>query len=300
MITFNRGLDDEFVNGLNNEYIKGGWWRTFLEDRELFVAIRDNRVNVYHRGCSLAELRWRDGAIVGRTHYKYLLRPSMPFPYVDFSDGMYDLDDPRSLFLESPKAVEELKKAARAYAGEEKMGVHKIIKANPNILDVEVAFGSAKSEKTDRSAPRVDFAALQVSDESLEIMFFEAKHFANPELRVREGNQPKVVQQMAKYQRLLEKCRETVYESYRRVCDNLLRLNGVAERHEERHNMLEYIVERPLTINDSPRLVVFGFDEDQKRGDVWKRHRQRLIDKLGKKRVLLKGDSKDFRRGISI
>jgi len=67
MATFDRGLDDEFAECLNTEYARGGWWRAFVDDRKLFVAIRDNRLNVYYRGCSLAEIWCEKGAVVGRT-----------------------------------------------------------------------------------------------------------------------------------------------------------------------------------------------------------------------------------------
>ncbi len=80
MVTFDRGLDDEFVECLNMEYAKGGWWRAFVDDPKLFVAIRDNRLNVYYRGCSLPQIRCEAGAVVGQTHYKFVLRPSVDNP----------------------------------------------------------------------------------------------------------------------------------------------------------------------------------------------------------------------------
>lgn len=45
--TFSRGLDDDFVEALNHEYERGGsWWKGFVDDKELFLAIRRNCVNV--------------------------------------------------------------------------------------------------------------------------------------------------------------------------------------------------------------------------------------------------------------
>ena len=180
--TFDRGLDDDFVEALNREYAKDGWWRRFMDDPELFVAIRDNRVNVYCRGCSLAELRLEAGEVVGRTHCKYLLRPSLSTPYVDFAKGAYRLPNEAQAFLvESPEAVRALKKAARPYAGEEKTGVHRILRSNSNILDVEVAFGLPRTQENDPSAPRVDFAALRVVEGSGMVVFYEAKAVRRPQ-----------------------------------------------------------------------------------------------------------------------
>ena len=294
MATFDRGLDDEFVECLNTEYARGGWWRAFVDDRKLFVAIRDNRLNVYYRGCSLAEIWCEKGAVVGHTHYKYLLRPSVGDPYVGFAGGAYRFpEDAASLFVESPKEVEEIKRAANAYAEDEKAGVQRIIDANPNILDVEIGFGIPRTAETRPSAPRVDFATLQVSDGGATVVFFEAKRFANGELRAKKGQTPNVIEQIDKYSALLEENRPRIVDRYGRVCRNLRRLSGVAKRHRERHALLESIAEKPLSIDTKPRLVVFGFDADQQDGEVWEGHRQRLIEMLGRQRVLLKGKAQD-------
>ena len=298
--TFSRGLDDEFVEALNREYAKDGWWRRFVDDPELFVAIRDNRVNVYWRGCSLAEVRLEAGEVVGRTHYKYLLRPSMDAPYVEFAEGAYRMPgNTQELFVGSPGDVRELKRAARPYAGGEKTGVHRIILSNPNILDVEIAFGLPGTEESDPSAPRVDFAALQVLDAGGVVVFYEAKRFADhAALRAKQWRTPKAVEQIDRYARLLRDNHKKIAESYGRVCRNLLSLRGMSARYRERHALLERMAATPLSIDAEPRLVVFGFDADQRDGAAWQPHRDRLFDLLGKKRVLLKGKSKNLRRGI--
>lgn len=300
--TFDRGLDEELVDALNGEYGKDGWWRKLIDDNDTFVAIRDNRVNVYYRGCSLAEVWLESGAVVGQTHYKYRLRPSVDAPYVRFEDGEYvPRGNASSLFVDSPTEVAALKAAARPFAGMEKTGVQQIISANPNILDVEIAFGLRGTEEGSSSAPRVDFAALRVTDDGAEVVFFEAKRFADRgALRASDGSLPKVVEQVEGYAKLLRDNREKVVECYQRVCSNLLSLRGMELRHQERHRVLERIAGTSLTIDPEPRLVIFGFDADQRDGSAWKPHRKRLIDLLGKERVLLKGDSKDFRSGISI
>ena len=54
----------------------------------------------------------------------------------------------------------------------------------------------------------------------------------------------------------------------------------------------------PLMVDVEPRLVVFGFDSDQREGKHWKRHRDKLGDRLGYW-VLFRGNAKGFTRGIS-
>ncbi len=64
---------------------------------------------------------------------------------------------------------------------------------------------------------------------------------------------------------------------------------------------MKRIVNSPekLVVDETPRLIVFGFDEDQKNGKNWKPHREKLRDAIGN-RLLLRGSSKEFRKGISI
>lgn len=303
MSTFNRGLTDEFVCALNKEYDKGGWWCRFVCDRDIFLAIRENYVNAYYRGCSLLRLSLEGDAIVGQIHYKYLLRPSMSNEYVKFSNGKLKLDDAGIKFLTTVSEVDSLdslKRAATPYADPEKTGVHDILKANGNILDVEIAFGK---DEADSGAPRLDFAALQPSGDSgddVKVVFFEAKHFKNHALRKSGSAEPGVVEQIATYRCKLCDNHDAIVESYSRVCCNLRSLHGVAERHPERHAILESIASGQLNldIDPNPVLIVFGFDGDQKDGKHWKPHREKL-QRMLEGRVHLRGNSAGFRSGIS-
>ncbi len=299
MSDFNRGLDDAFVNALNDEYEKGGWWHRFVNDQEVFVAIRRNSVNAYYRGCSLLKLDWRGGAIEGSTHYKYLLHPSISNPYLKIVDGRAVLPhDPSDLYIRSVDSLNDLKKAAQPFAGDEKSGVHDILVSNHNVLDVEIAFGA---DDRDSSSPRLDFAALRDRNGTTELVFFEAKHFGNKELRANEDATPKAVDQIRVYSRRLAENSDAIVSSYRRVCENLVCLKGVSTRHPVRNEMIKAIADgsKMLHVDPEPVLIVFGFDADQRDGSNWLPHRQKLQGLLPD-RFFLKGDSKKFVRGISL
>ena len=299
MSTFSRGLDDAFIDALNEEYDKFGWWCRLVDDPDVFIAIRDNYVNAYYRGCSLAKLSWQaqDKAIVGAVHYKYLLHPSAPNEYVEVVDGKAKLPgDMSTWFLRDLSDVGSLKKAVLPYSGAEKTGVHDILKANANIVDVEVAFGKDEHEA---GAPRLDFAALRKHERRTKLTFFEAKHFDNKALRAQHGK-PDVIQQMDTYSRKLQENCDAVRCGYQRVCHDLLSLSGVARQYKQHHNMLRYVVDGlPLEVDIEPVLVVFGFDADQKDGRVWRPHREKLEQELGGSRVSFKGDSRELKKGIS-
>ena len=118
------------------------------------------------------------------------------------------------------------------------------------------------------------------------------KHFDNGDLRTSGDVEPKVIQQIETYSRLLRENRNAVIDSYRRVCRNLLGLRGL----EERYATLEETANksRKLCVDKDPVLIVFGFDADQRDGKNWRCHREKLGKKLGKDKIFLRGR---FERG---
>ena len=270
---FKRGLSPEFVDALNEKYEDtGGWWRNLVDDKDTFVAIRDNYLNVYYRGNSLLKLDWnqRDKSMTGQVHYKYLLRPSIggsEYVKVNEKGGVTMPDEP--MFSTEIGAVLALKKASQVYAGDEKDGVHRIaLNKKHNVVDVEVAFRV--------SGLRVDLAALQETGDIPKLVFYEAKHFSNKELRAEEGREPKVVGQLRRYSGLLNESKDLLEASYQQVCNNLRTLHGIEGTHPKRNAVFDRVFERGrLCVSTEPRLVVFGFDQDQRNG-AWKRHCERL------------------------
>ncbi len=287
MGTFARGLAPAFVQELNDQYDQDVAWRAFIDDSDLYLAIRSGYVNIYYRGCSL--LKWEEGHSDWKIHYKYLVRPNVKDPYVKVEGGkpMFP-ENEKGYFIRDIRDRKSLKKAAGPFAGVEKTGVHDIIHANDCILDVEMELGK----------DRVDLVVLQDKGDRVDLVFLEAKHFANSELRAR--GEPPVVRQIKRYESMLRANREAIVKSYWKVCENLVNLRGMSERHPKRHALMMRAVNRPqeLFVDGNPRLIVFGFDGDQKEGPYWKKHLQKLRNAIGETRVLLKGDSKEFRTGI--
>ena len=292
--TFSRGLDCKFVQFLNDMYKAGGWWRNFVDDTDTFLAIRDNYVSIYYQGNSMLKLEWKEQSktVIGKIHYKYLLRPSIGKSSDINIDqlGNVQYGDVKRLFIENIYNVEDIKSASQRFGGPEKKGIHHIaLDASNAVVDLEIAFSEG------RQAPRIDLATLSETSRGLEIRFYEAKHFNNKELRADGDAEPKVIGQIQKYHRLLSERHETIVESYRTVCENLLMLCGLAERYPKRRRLLEHVVNKqiPLSVDEYPRLLVFGFDQDQKDGDSWKPHRDKLKEKL-LGRVRSKGKAEKF------
>lgn len=285
MNTFSRGLDEEFVKALNREYKrKGSWWKGFVDDKNLFLAIREDYVNFYYRGRSLLKLEWKNGTIIGRIHHKYLLRPDVPHEreyngrkYINVKNGRVDCPvTVKDFFIEDLADLDGLKRAAKPHAGPENIGVYDIVLSHNKILDVEIAFK--------RERKRIDFSILRETGNGVNIAFFEAKHFDSKELRAEGDEKPKVIGQIECYMDLLKKNRDAIIGSYRRVCCNFFKLNGIDKRNPERHEMLGGIVDGSiqLDIDENPELVVLGFDGDQRGEEKWP-HREKLKSRLKNK-----------------
>lgn len=301
MFTFRRGIDSRFVGRLNAEFERGGWWRAIASDPDLFIAIRDGYLNVYWNGNSLLKLTLDGDRLVGETHYKYLLRPDAPEPYIRVEGGVASLpDNAATLFHCDLSDVSALKRTASAYGGDEKAGVHRIVLGNSNVIDVEVAFRLAGKIKKAPPTRRIDFAALRPVSSGAELVFYEAKLFSNAEIRASGEGDPHVVEQINGYRDLLVKHAPDLIKSYRTVCSNLAALHGVKERYAASLGLMRDLADgtAALHVNEAVWLVVFGFDSDQRDGKAWADHKGKLLkpERLGG-RVILKGDASKIKVG---
>lgn len=191
----------------------------------------------------------------------------------------------------------------------EKTGVHRILEANPNILDVEVALSGDQANDNDFTTDdesndgeqrhRIDFCALQNEDGKYFIRFFEARHYSYSAALFASGKlTPSVLQTLDRYRKTLEQNRENIEDAYKTVIDCANRLKG--------KNMLGQFLSlsnAQLQLDTEPRLVVFGYDYDQKWGKKFRGRMDKLamyLDRTGyAKRLLRKGSADDFKEGIS-
>ena len=291
---FSRGLNGQFLDALNQEYDDpSGWWRRIVDDEDLYIGIRENYINVYFDGGSILELRHRKGkGFYGKTHFKYLLnltREHKSKDYVKFKNGTFDdvsISDP---YTEIARDLAKIKKAAKGYQGEEKIGVHQISIQAKNVIDVEVQIPGFNS--------RLDFAALQEIDGKNEVAFFEAKTYTNGDLRSKTEH-PEVLEQIKRYDSVLSESCGDIKESYVQVARNINEMRGWNNR--RRDNIFSEASKGNISVNPEVRLVIFGFDESQKNAaNSPEGIFINLKDALGPHRVLATGKPQDLAKRIS-
>lgn len=308
MNSFKRGISNQdFITALKEEYNTGGWWQGIVDDKELFIAIRNEYINVYYKGNSLLKLSFVNGEFLAETHYKYLIRPNVKPFLIKTSANMAFIPNGTkgvldNYLIHNLSEIKSIKTASASYSGTEKEGIQKIILSNDNIVDLEIALTQEAEEDEmnpeqgrKSSAKRIDFAALQKKDSYYELIFFEAKDFSNKDLRAKGSAVPEVIQQINNYEKLLNQYQEDITYSYKQICQNLY---DILPNSLHSQAIVDIANDTSVKVNVEPRLVVFGFDEDQRKGSIWSPHKEKLVESLGEK-FLAKGDPKDFINGIA-
>ena len=75
MDTLQFGVSEPFLEALERLAEKNSWWRDVLLRDDVFLAVRRNSLNVYHRGGSIFRIDDIGAGLVSpKTHVKYLVR----------------------------------------------------------------------------------------------------------------------------------------------------------------------------------------------------------------------------------
>jgi hypothetical protein len=286
---FKKGLSDDFMAALAELAQKDGWWQDVLADASLIIGIRDEKFDVYWNGQALFHADFKGGKVNVNTHVKYLLDPDRSDRVALNENGTFHEVQTPMLASYGSGTLSKLKRAADLFSGMEKQGVQAIAQANENIVDVEICL-DAKDLDTKRDNPRIDIAAFEQWSKGVELVFWEAKLFANKELRASGSSEPKVVRQINEYKKVLQARQTEVLASYRLVANNLV---GIAKMNDSVRQVGPVIravasgKELRMSIPaNNVGLVIFGFDADQKAEDgIGHKHFEKLTVQLGARSV---------------
>lgn len=292
MIEFKRGLGDHFMAALAELAQKPGWWRDVLRDASLIIGIRDEAFDVYWNGQSIFHADFECGRVNVDTHVKYLLDPDRSDRVALRDDGTFPVTPTPILTKYVPGTLNKLKRAADLFSGMEKQGVHAIVRANEDIVDVEIRL-DAKDLGTERNQPRMDIAAFEQRSDDVKLVFWEAKLFANKELRTSGCSEPKVVTQIKEYEQVLQARQNGVLDSYCCVARNLVAIAEMSGDARHVGPAIRAVANGKKLSMSSPAnvgLVIFGFDADQKaEGGIGYKHFEKLRSQLDAKSVCTRG-----------
>lgn len=285
------GVSDAFLDHLDQlaRQDGGSWWQDVLKRDDVFLAVRRNSLNVYYRGGSIFRIDDRgDGTASPKTHVKYLIRQQQAL--AELVDGEFRPNGIGWTHYAGPETLRDMIRSASDLAGAEKSGLHPLIMGSPAVVDVEIALGRAQESEINgstaddpassakRNLDRLDVATLERQGTDIAVVFHEAKHFTNTALRARSGV-PAVVDQLRRYRSTLLHHTPALIARYQAACRAIMRLDAM-----RRHVRLDASAGVPLpqdpmvqevatgntvlTIDPNPRLIIFGFDADQKKGQL--------------------------------
>lgn len=303
MNLFERRLDR--VDALCGLSRKPEWWNNLLSlwrpsgvqagAYGLRLAVRNNYLNFYRRGQSIARVEIGNGGMpVATTHIKYvddsknvpvgqeyvklrdewLIRDGKPWKRYE---GMNTLTAWIEAIDGKPDAAGE-----NGYAGVEKKFVDKVVAENPNIIDLEMGLPAWREQKT---APRMDIVEIETSGNGRRVVFWEAKRISDSRVRCRvdvvRDEKPEVLKQLAAYRRFLteeDTHMELVAVAYKNAANLLKKLRDMADDLGEKHplgaEILAAASEANLGVDHNPRLLVMN--EKGVNQTAWAVHAEKL------------------------
>jgi len=210
----------------------------------VFLAIRDNYISFYYKGGGLFEFRSKGFS----TDVKYAAVIDKPL------EGQIDEKSlPNAKLVDNFLDVyDRIKENCKDYSAKsEAQGVSCIYhnypyisdKSNVVVLDIEIT-APGDSDK------RIDI--LLFNKELEKLRFIEAKMFSNDEIRSK--TKPQVIEQLERYEEMIARRKENEFlPAYQEYTDTLNKIFNLK-------------LPKPLKIDDKVGLLIFGFDEDQKKG----------------------------------
>jgi hypothetical protein len=239
----------KLVRGELNEavlnYLRQGphWWQDLLQaqydsedgnKRMLLFAIRDGYMNAYADGQSVLNIAFqktRDGVKpYCKIHHKYVGCLKTKSNYVVFDGGQILASNGSVMEGYGGRAmIDAWISRALNHTGVEKVGVAIIAAHNSDIIDVEMGLPANEVVEPDRTrtAARMDIVALEEDQSGIRIVFYEAKHMSNGELRSSIGK-PQVLTQLKKYETYVK-------DPVRRLLDLLRKSGQVPMTQEDLH-----------------------------------------------------------------
>lgn len=259
-MAFVRRFPEDAIKKLQDEPLFQNCLREDIENGSVFPAVRRDRMDFYHRGGNLFSFNGK----IFRTHQKYASVLAYSNDYVT-EEKLRCLSSIKS-FAE-PEYYKRIKENCKAYSKDEAGSVSRlcerfscakeIVKGDIVVLDIEVSFENKDDERpdTDRKPRRQDrIDVLLYNTEAKKLRFYEAKLFSNKDIRAKGGKAPAAVDQLKRYRsQQAKEHHNNILTQYRNHIGVINRLFG--------SNLPD-----PTSIDPEPRLYIFGFDEDQRKG----------------------------------
>ncbi len=273
MRIFSRGISDERILNKAKDFFSTEIGQKLINSKKdgkpvFNICIRDNYFNIYWNGCSVLKYSPNATKNTYQIHKKYIfkdanveekdyinLSPELKFENWDFSDAIIA----NAQNGEIPLVNDYVK-------GEKEDIKNYILRENPFLLDLEVAFTRERSiretenSKLDFVADRIDMARIDLLPSGEPILrLVEVKRAQDS--RLRSEKIPEIMDQMERYQTFIDSEIDNIKKSYRVVANNMLELGldanmaGIGSKTAK--DILQEFSQSPA-VDERPHLLVIG------------------------------------------
>jgi hypothetical protein len=251
-LSFSRSISSDIIHTLSSEELYVNCLKKDCIDDKIFLALRKNSVAFYHRGgrIFLYDLK------KFHTHIKYAsVIPKQGTDYItenQLSTGQY------KLISNFEEKYTHIKENCMLYSRIEDLGVSHLYNkhsylsnSNVVVLDIEIAFSAQNHAQFQ---DRIDLLLFNKEKKSLQ--FVEAKHYSNRDLWSQSS--PLILDQIDRYTQQITSKKMEIIREYKQYIQVL-------------NTMFSIDLPSPETIEEKVKLLIFGFDKDQRDGRLKKK-----------------------------
>ena len=183
------------------------WWQFIKKNIKpggFYVDVRkDNSLNVYYNGGSLAKITLLGGNFNGKMHESYLGK----------TGSKYDDYDLQCLSEEEAGAM--IKKIEKRFSGTSESGIKARLICDPDAHYIDSEFAYPKDIDNDNPAIRIDLTKL----ESGKIIFVELKRIQDGRLLTDEyeDGSPEILNQMKAYHKFIKDRKQDITDYYKKL-----------------------------------------------------------------------------------
>lgn len=294
MNSFSRGLRDEALDALwaMTKSPDSNWWKDLLAfwspsgvwtlDRQLRLALRNNSLNLYLKGQSVARVNFgRYSKPFVEVHVKYAFDNANEKGYAKLFGTMFlHGKSDRSDIYAGCTTLRDWMVRAATWETPEKAQVERVVADNHNVIDLEMGIPGHAGQDYQR---RIDLVALEPDARGARIVFWEAKRISDSRLRSRSPR-PEVMTQIDDYRRYLDNSEHqmAVMTAYRKTCKTLGIFREMAAYGGGETLYIDPLVlnageaDSLITVDQEPRLAIFGSKDDFLL-NPWPEHEAKLL-----------------------
>jgi hypothetical protein len=187
------------------------WWKTLRADDELYIDIRkDNYINVYYLGGSLAKIDYKNG-FVAEIHSKYLeVEDSKGNTYIPCNPEEID----RLKISDIKRRIEHTLRSSENEHPSEKRIQGELIIRDSGFIDSEFQY----NQDIELKNLRIDLIELK----NCILSFVELKGISDSRLRndeKRNPNEPEIIKQMRMYETFISRYESELTEYYKKLLE---------------------------------------------------------------------------------